>query len=280
MVAALLAPPLYELAHTAWVVEHLPSVAKFPFARCFNRAILIAALSLIWPFWRWLGITKVSELGLVSNPYWLRDLLRGFMLSASGVALLSAGLLYFHMVAWRKSWDATSFVWAALTAIIVALIEESFFRGALFGALRRNWRWQPALAFLSILFGIVHFLKPRHKAMLGPVDALSGFKILPHVFWQLTQPQKIVSSLLALILVGAILGYTVVRTRSLFMAIGLHAGWVFGLKSFMTISKTPKVATVWLGKDPLSGLLPLGLLVLTALAVMWSLRHVAIRDRH
>ena len=78
--------------------------------------------------------------------------------------------------------------------------------------------------------------------------------------------------LVYLVLVGWILGYTVVRTRSLYMAIGLHAGWVFALRSFSGLTRRNAEPSLWFGAELQTGLASLLLLAATLAALMWLLR--------
>jgi hypothetical protein len=54
-----------------------------------------------------------------------------------------------------------------------------------------------------------------------------------------------------------------VRTRSLWLAIGLHSGWIFARGVFQTVAKREIVVLPWLGKNLLVGIVPLALAGLT-----------------
>ena len=64
-----------------------------------------------------------------------------------------------------------------------------------------------------------------------------------------------------------VLGYARLRTRSLWLPIGLHAGWVFGLKSFNKVSRHLSPPNLWIGDDLLHGLGPVLAVALTGLLV-------------
>ena len=73
-----------------------------------------------------------------------------------------------------------------------------------------------------------------------------------------------------------ILGGVTLRTRSLWLAIGLHAGWVFGLKSFSRFTRRADRDTLpWIGENLLDGIAPLLVLALTATAAALYLRSHA-----
>ncbi len=61
----------------------------------------------------------------------------------------------------------------ALSAIVVATLEETLFRGAIFGLLRRTLRPLLALFFATAIFSILHFLAPKTKP---PSSRCAGFR--------------------------------------------------------------------------------------------------------
>jgi len=282
VLGCLLAPPLYWLGR--WVaasgmLPDLPSMqlAAMPFARFFNRAVLVAAAVLLWPFARWMGLKGWTELGLAPNSKRGLHLGLGLAIGLSGLWLAAAARFGLGRATYNEHFSALDLAGAALTAATVALIEESLFRGALLGLLRRSLRWPTALATLSALFAALHFLKPPPGVSVPAVDWLSGFRLFPSLFWQYGDPRLVSGGLLTLFLVGVALGYTVVKTRSLYMAIGLHAGWVAGLRSFRVLTHGAGEPTFWFGQDPLTGLVPVLLMVVTLGLVAWLLERPLLR---
>lgn len=132
---------------------------------------------------------------------------------------------------------------AALTAIIVAVLEEFIFRATLFGILRKVGPWPVAMMISSAVYALVHFIKKTN--FTGPVNAGSGLALLPRMF-QLGASG--IPMLLALFVAGCILALAYQRTGKLFFSMGLHAGWIFWLKSygFLTLQKR---GTAWFNSD-------------------------------
>jgi len=73
------------------------------------------------------------------------------------------------------------------------------------------------------------------------------------------------------------------RTRSLFLAIGLHAGWIFGQQTLQWMAKfrikPPDALLPWVGPNVVSGavptgLIPTGVLLLTLAITFYYLRYV------
>lgn len=265
---ALLAPPLYWLGRWLVDTDTIPQLAQFPFHRYFNRAVMLVTLALLWPFLRWIGIRRWTDLGLAPNPKRWRHLATGIVTGLVGLWLVALMVLLTDRAELRAQWPWLKILGAAGTATIVPIIEETFFQGALLGALRRHLTWQKALLFLALVFATVHFLKPHPQVRdMQAVTWLSGFALVPGAFWQFGEPQLLVGQWTTLFLVGLVLAYTVVRTRSLYMAAGLHAGWVFALRSFYFASRRLAEPDWWFGRELITGLAPIALVLATGLAL-------------
>ncbi|MEM6731266.1 MAG: CPBP family glutamic-type intramembrane protease, partial [Myxococcota bacterium] len=150
---ALLAPPLYWGARAGVDGGWLPaSLAKFDFTKYFNRATLIVAVLGLYPFIRWVGARSIGDLEIEPNPRRWWDLGAGIVIGVVGLwfvaaMLLATGQVKFHApFPWHRIFEALG------TAVAVSIIEEIFFRGALFGALRREMSWPRALLFLAPFF--------------------------------------------------------------------------------------------------------------------------------
>lgn len=271
LLGALLSPPLF------WAGDALGSffpslrwLRETDFQRYFDRAVFAAALTLLWPAARSLHIGGWRGLGLASDPHGVRRLLAGFALAA-GALWLFGGLLWQLGVYRCKGLPAAGTLAAfLLTALAVAALEEGFFRGALLGLVRRNASDGAALAFVTALFGVLHFLKPPDDpAPDSPVAWFSGFRAMARAGWQFGDPRLLAGGLVTLLLVGLILGAIRLHTRSLWLPIGLHAGWIFALKSFSRSSRHVAEPNFLFGKDMITGLGPVCLLLLTG-GLLWA----------
>jgi len=271
LVGTLLAPPLYwggqGLAHHGI----LPWLAQVDFRRFFHRGILIAALALLWPVARWLKISNVRALGLAPNARYGRDLAAGFGCSFLTVALLGVVLLRADLVDWNAGvpWKALGNV--AISAVVVSLVEEWLFRGAILGLLARTLPEGVALAFASALFSVVHFLRPPGPSpVTGGIRWFSGFALIPDAVSRFREPSLVLGGFVTLFCIGWILGWSRLRTRSLAMAMGLHAGWVLGVMSFEKLThRTVESMAPWFGADLSTGLGAV-MTVLAAWAPAWA----------
>src|SRR5205823_11768809 len=118
-------------------------------------------------------------------------------------------------------------------------VRRPFFRGLLLGILLRSLRPVVATLIISGFFAILHFLKAPTRPNES-VSWLSGFHSIANSFAQFANPMMVLASFTTLFLIGWILADARLRTRSLFLPIGLHSGWVFvaGLVGKMTKRET------------------------------------------
>ena len=101
----------------------------------------------------------------------------------------------------------------------------------------------------------------------------TGLDSLQHYFWQFGDVNLVISGWVTLFLVSWILGYSVVVTRSLYFAIGLHAGWIFALRSFGKLTKGHVSSSVWMGRELMNGVIPALCLILTLFAIRALLKN-------
>ena len=275
LLGALLAPPLFWGGQAVGgIIPALAWLKETDFHRFFDRAMFLAALLLLWPTVRALRIGSWRELGLRADPRAMRNAMFGFVVAGGWLWVLGVGFWWTGIYAPRVKVGLGAMVGFLGTALAVALVEEAFFRGALYGLVRRTARAGTALVFVAALFAVLHFLKPPPNAVpLAEVRWFSGFVMLPRAFWQWGDPQLVLGGFVTLFAVGLVLGYARWRTGALWLPIGLHAGWVFGLKSFNKISRHLSPPSIWVGEDLLHGLLPVAAVLLTGFFVWLWLRR-------
>ncbi len=281
--AAAIAPPMFWVGRAMGeVVPGLGFLVETEFQRYFNRCFLIAAVALLWPAARLLRVRSLSDFGLQRNPQ--RGLDAAFGLVVPMVFLWMYGVLLLALDFYRMKdplpWGRLPS--AAGTAIAVGIVEELFFRGALFGLLRRAASTRFAVLSLSALFSILHFLKaPEESIAADAVGWTSGFAMVPLAFHQFAQPGLVLGGFVTLFVLSLILCDATLRTRSLWLAIGLHAGIVFGARSFNILAQRLDERLPWVGPDLRIGLLPVvvlgGLWGAIRLYLLWRERSLAPR---
>ncbi|MBT6175774.1 MAG: CPBP family intramembrane metalloprotease [Deltaproteobacteria bacterium] len=271
MAGSLISVPMFHAGQWAIETDLIPQLKPFRFPKYLNRGVLVAAIAGLYPFLRSIGVKNLRGLGLVENSRWRRDLALGFTVGAMGLTFVATWLVVSGRIEIKDPLLSFWFLSAAATAIAVALIEEFFFRGALFGILLQQLSARAATLWLSFIFAVLHFIKPHHSVKLwdGEIQWWTGFEVLSYSFWQFSEPRLLVGGLLTLFMVGVVLAYATLKTRSLFLAIGIHAGWVFVLRMVQMGSTRSAPADWWVGRPLITGIIPFGLVTLTGVLIYY-----------
>jgi uncharacterized protein len=245
---ALAAPWLYWLAR--WAATLLPALrhlAESPFHRYVNRCLLVLALAGIWPLMRALGAASWREIGWVRPAGQWRRLASGvgfcFALLAlvAGLAVVAGARDFRHDLEVGRMVSRVAS--ATASAVAVALLEETFFRGTLLGGLRRAWSPIGALVLSSLIYAWVHFFERPPPPQT--VEWHTGLVVLAQMCRGFLDVTALAPGFLTLALAGAILGLAFQRTGNLYFSVGLHAGWIFWLKLSGTLTSVPSQANSW-----------------------------------
>jgi membrane protease YdiL (CAAX protease family) len=143
-----------------------------------------------------------SSFGTRLHPGWFRHILVGIGFAFLLLIPVVAGSFLFGET--RIAWLAPSMTaWTAtlLVLMIGAANEEIVFRGYPMQTLMRGVGTWPAILIMSAIFGLLHAMNPDSTAF-GVFNT---------------------------ILAGILLSAAYLRTRSLWLAYGVHAGWNVGL---------------------------------------------------
>lgn len=215
----------YPLMTTGWI-DHDPQ-------RVMGRLAQVILLLGLWPFLKRMGAANREALGYgVPRPAFLAALWQGWLL---GFVILLVLVLSLRLLGVLVS-DVAEEDWLADLAVksvqvligglLTALLEETFFRGALYSVMRRNGGVVRAILWSSALFALLHFMKP-HALPDGTVFDWAGtWHMFVHAFTDVFQWQH-VDSMVALMLIGAFLALVRERSGHIGWCIGLHAGWIF-----------------------------------------------------
>jgi uncharacterized protein len=242
-VLVLLVAMLLAAVLSPWVQSMLAPLAAFPLHRVFSRLTMLGVIGLT----TWLMIrqqlAQPALLGFTRPwPQFLQRLLAGML---GGLALMTLALAPLFLLGVR-SWsdrvpaDFTGISQLTLKGIgsglLVALIEETFFRGAMQGALLRQRAVRTALFAVPLLYSAVHFLGRAASVPYDEVNAWSGFVALQGFFTAFAQPLRIIDAFVALYFVGLLLALVRQRWGDIAGCIGLHAGFVAVIAVFRKIS--------------------------------------------
>lgn len=271
-----------------WIGQKLGSS---DFGRYFNRSFLISALVLLYPFLKWMGASRAT-LGLTPNPRRWSDLAGGFIIAAAPLLLMGGLFMLVGAYRYKPADNLSTIITRTISSTLaVPLLEEFIFRGVFLGLALRAARPWTAILWVSLVFAILHLIKPPNPLPVEitnfPVTWSSGWELMRLIFRGYGDPSFFISEVATLVMVGIILAWSRCRTSSLWLPMGLHGGWVFGVGIFGGFAKTTKslqsggwdftigdVHIPLIGTNLKLGLAPLIVLMLTFLLLMrWLTRR-------
>lgn len=261
--AAFIAYPLFELAQND----------TFQFESWVTRSALLLLVIGIVPTLKYFQLSAHS-IGHNSTIYSFFS--KFFISFVVGLCILGVVifLLIFLDIRTVSSVDSLTFsliLKAFFAGLIIALIEESLFRG-LFFTLSKKWHGVVvAIIISSFFYSLLHFIKPIEHIDNNALHWLSGVTVIMNAFAGVLFMD--ITDFLALFAVGTLLALVRHRTGSLAYCIGLHASWVFLIKICKALTdKNPQSDWLFLtGQyDGIIGLLTVGwLLIVIAIYVTY-----------
>ncbi len=268
-----------QLAGVSWITP----IAGFPFHRFFSRTAQICLIVTLIPVAFVLGITKLRDLGLEKNPHRFADAGVGILAALLPVAVLAILYISNDIYRPRNDIEISSLFRIFLTAGFVSCLEEFLFRGVFLGLAMRSMGAVRASFLVSLIFAAVHFLRPA-KPVTSEVTWTSGFSQLGAVLDNLPATPILIFGFVTLLVAGMILAWVTIKTRSLWLAIGIHAGWIVGQQGLNGFAKfrasPPEEFLPWVGPNVVSGVVPTGILPLIALGIAAAFIAAYLRYGH
>ena len=279
---ALAAPPVFWIGQSLAASGTSDWLSGFPFHRVLSRCLQVSLIVLLWPALRWIGLCRPSELGLQRNTLAWRDLLAGFIAAVCSVGLLLVVLVVCGFSVLRADPNLLALGRVFGTAAVVSVVEEAVFRGVILGVCLWGLRANAAILVSTLVFVVMHFVKPAKTALAaGQISWLTGLGETLNFAAGLPSAAVLFFGAASLFLAGWILGRATIDTASLWLAIGLHAGWIFGVQTTNIFFKSsvPEASThlPWVGPSLVSGAVPTGLLPLAGLALAGWMTQLYLR---
>lgn len=185
---------------------------------------------------RHFAVANKNGLGYgLPRPEFLRELLRGWLSGLLILLALSAALLIFGVRVFKPTPDDLGYLLfkalfvAFIGGFLIGFIEETFFRGGIFSAIRKRSSFLTTLLLSSLFYAAMHFIKPLPLPQGDAFAWNSGLQMLAGAFDQLGELRSF-DSLLAIFVLGAFLALVRERTGNIAYVIGLHASFVMVIK--------------------------------------------------
>ena len=217
--------------YPAWLLLH--SHFDFPFHRVGERIGMVALAVGFLLVARRLKLADRASLGYgLRRPLFVRELLIGLALGAATMLVVVAGMSALGLLDWSRAAAmgtgamAQLLIARLLSGLAVALIEETFVRGAMYTAIERESGARTAVLLTSLLYAATHFFG---KVRIAPEDVTpwSGVALLGQSLQAFAHFTGIVDAFLALTAVGVVLALVRQATGNIAACLGLHAGWVW-----------------------------------------------------
>ena len=270
-VGALMAYPIHQALDGAYSLY-----------KVINRCTLTLMLLGIFPMMKWLQLTT-ADLGFArSKKQFFAQFSSGFGfgLLILSVIVLCVVALDIRIVQVDRMMSISRVIHELLIAVIVALIvgtlEETLFRGFMFGALLKYAAPLYAMALTALYYAALHFMRSNMTIPAAELDWTSGLIVMLDAFRQVINPQNI-DAFVALFLASIFL--TCVRffiPNSLAYCIGLHAGWIFIIKlakAFTELHPAAEWGALVSSYDGLIGYLSSAWLAILIAVFVWAVRQ-------
>ena len=228
----------------AWLlVNHY---AHVPFHRVGNRIAMLGLAIGLYLVARRLGVNNRAAMGYSARPrVFVTELLRGlvlgvlFMLPLAGL-MLALGLRDLN-AGFSLGVAGKALLVGLGSGLVVAFIEESFLRGAMYSAVSREAGVVVAVLSTAIFYAATHFFA-RFRIEDVDVTLLSGLDLLRGSLGEFARPRVIADAYLCLAAVGGLLALLRAITGNIAAGIGLHAGWVAVMLAALRLTSVDRSA--------------------------------------
>ena len=219
--------PVYQVVDTYW---------DFRPDRVFYRLAMLIAILGFWPFLKLLGINNRYALGFTLPPSrFLLAMLKGLgigvaimVVQAAALVLLGARIHTPEAIAFDRI--AYVLVSGLVSGVLVALIEETFFRGAMQYHLRYSNSLLKTAVITAVVYAAVHFVRPQPVSDVATTGWSIGPDMLLTMLHQYQDLAGIADSFVALFIAGLFLSLVRERSGSIALCMGIHAGWVMSIR--------------------------------------------------
>lgn len=211
----------------------------YSYEKLLSRSVLLLAAIGLLPLWRVYGLSA-QMIGLSA---WRSRPSRNVRCYTVAVLAAWPPMLFFNVVGFRV-WDDTvvvislGFLLQCLiifcSAWLVGVFEETLFRGVMFTALRKHFKFIGATAITSVVYAMVHFLVPGELAYADP-QWWTGLWVLRDAVGTLLSAGGDWDSFLALALLGGVFCW-LREAFGLWAAISVHSAFVFALRVYKELT--------------------------------------------
>ena len=222
LIGALLGYPLYAF---------ISLFSDIAFQKIVHYSIVLTSLGLCFYYLKASGVANEVLGFTLKKQQRQQNLIKGFIFGAALLLIVESCLYLMDMRQQDPdlSDGALAFmitlIKAVISGLLVGIIEEITYRGAIFSGLKRFSNVGIAIVASSLLYAAVHFIKFSEVPAESDIGLFSGISILADGFFLFTDP-TIIDSFITLFFLGCLLSLVRLYTGNIVQCIGLHAGIV------------------------------------------------------
>jgi uncharacterized protein len=250
-----------------------------PFHKLVADTLKLTALLGLLGLLKVINLPWLDALALRPSQPVARSIWRGFSVGVATLGVVVVVLLVLDVRELRtgltlNAWIG-AFIKSLIAALLVAVIEEVWFRGAVTNTLRplgNTW----ALVLVALSYAIVHFIRPD-RVVSAPDQWWDGYYAMSGMFARMGDAANL-DAFIALFCAGLVLGWLRLREGSIYGAIACHATWVLLIKLTQRTTVTNGESDhVWL-LSRYDGVIGWGLCcVFLAVALIVKMKHPQLR---
>jgi membrane protease YdiL (CAAX protease family) len=219
----------------------------FPFPRIFDRTVMVTVAVILAVWARKLGVVPLLRRGFARPKDNFGAALRGFLVAAAAIAILLALSAAFGGRVELRAGEALARAPKYVAgAILIAIIEEGFFRAFMLGGMVEDFGRTGALLISAAVYALAHLVRSPARFYLARFDAAAGFHNLVASLAQLMHPDAALPALVGLFLLGLVLGEAFLVTGNVYFSAGLHGGLVIGAKLWPYSDTTAGAPPHWI----------------------------------
>ena len=237
--AALIAP---------WVAAPVDALGfRFPFPRIFDRVVMATLAVVMILSARPLKLGARLKAGFANPIANLGRVARGFAIAIVAVAAIWIAATLISGSGLAGSLELLTRLPGTLAAaLIIAIIEEAFFRAILLGGMRDDFGSRPALVLSAAVYALAHLVRAPARFQLHGIHPMAGFGVLASSFGQFSDLAVAIPSLIGLFLLGLVLAEAFLLTGTVYFSLGMHAGLVVGAKAWRYVAAAGGAMPIWL----------------------------------
>lgn len=192
------------------ILADVTNAKPFHFLKIYSRCLTVVLFVFVFIYIKKITKRSFLEFGLQKDETSFKMLSSGFLFGIfSMIILIMIQFFTRESILETSNWNPKFYfdlVFQLFVVFTIAVVEEWFFRGFVYSELKMDLGVPKAVILSSAFFAITHFVRPT-------------------THWQVLIPE-----FFGLFLIGVILTNAFEYSKSLYLSIGIHAGWVYVVK--------------------------------------------------